>query len=94
MDDYQSLGFVGLGSMGVPMVENLIKKTSEITKVYVYDVVDDPVRQLCSQYPGRVEQGKNARNVAEKAVCKRPNLVAGVKCTCLCLLGYYNLHGS
>ena len=70
MEDLKSVGFIGLGLMGVPMVENVISKTKEGTRVYVNDVVHAPVKQLCEKYPQRVEQCATAREVADKAVCK------------------------
>jgi 3-hydroxyisobutyrate dehydrogenase-like beta-hydroxyacid dehydrogenase len=70
MSDHQSISFIGLGMMGVPMVENLIQKTSDSTKIYVYDVVKDSIRQLCSRHPDRVQEVAGAREAAENAVCR------------------------
>ena len=71
MENYKSIGFIGLGMMGVPMVENVIKKTSDDMRIYVNDVVEDPVKQLCEQYPDRVESCQTAKEIAEKSVCKK-----------------------
>jgi 3-hydroxyisobutyrate dehydrogenase len=70
MEGYKSIGFIGLGLMGVPMVENVIKKTSSDIRIYVNDVVEDAVKQLCEQYPDRVEKCDTAKDIAEKSVCK------------------------
>ena len=77
MENYKSIGFIGLGLMGVPMVENVIKKTNSNVRIYVNDVVEDPVKYLCDQYPDRVEKCETAKNIADKSVCKicfRPSL--------------------
>lgn len=71
MEKYKSIGFIGLGLMGVPMVENVIKKTGSDVRIYVNDVVEDPVKQLCDQYPDRVEKCDTAKAVANKSVCKK-----------------------
>ena len=69
MDNIKSIGFIGLGMMGVPMVENVIQKTD--VKIFVNDVVEAPVKHLCDQYPNRVQSRSNAREIAEVSVCKR-----------------------
>ena len=71
MDNYKSIGFIGVGMMGVPMVENVIKKTNDDVKIYVNDVVEEPVKQLCEQHPSRVESCSTAKAIADKSVCKR-----------------------
>jgi hypothetical protein len=67
--EYKGIGFIGLGMMGVPMIENLIRKTPPTTHFHVFDVSDEAVRQLCEQYPERVQSAKTSREVAERAVC-------------------------
>lgn len=64
----KSIGFIGLGLMGVPMLGNLIKKSGSSTRFFVFDVDEDSVGRLCDEYSGLVERGQNARDVAEKAV--------------------------
>lgn len=71
MYEYKSIGFIGLGMMGVPMVENLLRKTPNATKFYIFDVVDEAVKELCSRYAERAEQAENAKDVADKAVSTR-----------------------
>jgi len=68
-NEYGRIGFIGLGLMGLPMVENLIKKTSETTRFYVFDVSEEAVKKLCSEHSTRVESTKSSKEVAEKAVC-------------------------
>ncbi|KAF2809404.1 uncharacterized protein BDZ99DRAFT_417287 [Mytilinidion resinicola] len=63
----KSIGFVGLGVMGYPMVENLVKKLPQSVNVYVFDVVTQPMHMLSSQSNGKVEACGSAKGVAEKA---------------------------
>lgn len=41
-----TIGFIGIGNMGRPMAENLLKKTGQL---FVYDINDDAVRKLTDQ---------------------------------------------
>lgn len=68
-DEIKNIGFIGLGLMGLPMVQNLIKKTPESTKFFVYDVVEDVLKKLCDEHSTRAKAMKSSREVAEKAVC-------------------------
>jgi len=65
----ESYGFIGLGLMGLPMVRNLIKKTDDNTKFFVYDVSEKAVQELCKAQDGRVTGCKNSKEVAESSVC-------------------------
>lgn len=66
--DYKTVGFIGLGNMGYPMLENLIAKMSQSTKFYVFDVSSAIVEQMCSKHSGRVESKANAKEVTEQSV--------------------------
>lgn len=66
--EYRTLGFIGLGAMGAPMVGHLAKKLPEETRIYIFDVVDTLMDELCKKYPGKVYKGSNAKDVAEKSV--------------------------
>lgn len=63
-----SVGFVGLGVMGLPMVENLIKKLPADTRFYVFDVSKHAMEALSAQHPSQVEICSDAREVADKSV--------------------------
>ncbi|QDS71541.1 hypothetical protein FKW77_005368 [Venturia effusa] len=67
-DQIKSIGFIGLGLMGLPMAQNLVKKTSHSTKLFVYDVVDDVLKTFCEEHPLRVTAMRSSREVAERAV--------------------------
>jgi 3-hydroxyisobutyrate dehydrogenase len=71
MDEISSIGFIGLGLMGLPMVQNLIKKTPETTKFFMYDVVEDALNGFCDEHSTRAQATKSSREVAEKAVCTK-----------------------
>jgi hypothetical protein len=94
MGSYKSVGFIGLGMMGVPMVENLIRKSTEDILIYVNDVAEEPVKQLCEKYSDRVISRKTAKDIADVAVCK----IRPFRDMCGCLsdkeLGYHHFHGT
>jgi 3-hydroxyisobutyrate dehydrogenase len=63
-----SVGFIGLGLMGKPMVENLAKKLPSGTCINVHDVLAAAVDELCSSYPERVFRCGSAKEVTEQSV--------------------------
>lgn len=65
---YTAIGFIGLGTMGYPMVENLVKKLRSQTRVYVFDVSEEAMVRITTQYEGRVHSCHNAKEVAQKSV--------------------------
>lgn len=68
MQDYRAVGFIGLGAMGAPMVGHLAAKLPAGVSIYVFDVVQRVVDELCAQHPGRLFPASSARDVAEKSV--------------------------
>lgn len=67
--EFKKLGFIGLGAMGRPMLEHLANKLPSESRIWVYDVFEKVVDELCSQYPDRVLKGKSAKDVAQQVVC-------------------------
>lgn len=67
-DDFHTVGFIGLGAMGMPMVQNLAKKLPAASHIFVHDVSQDAVQQLVAEFPDRVSACNSAREVAEKTV--------------------------
>jgi 3-hydroxyisobutyrate dehydrogenase len=67
--EYTSIGWIGLGLMGVPMVENLLAKTPESCQYYLFDVMTKPVEELAAKYPNRVHKCQSSKEVADKSVC-------------------------
>jgi 3-hydroxyisobutyrate dehydrogenase len=68
MSEYTSLGFIGLGAMGKPMAEQLATKLPSTTKIIVYDVIEDAIKELVEKYPGKVIAETSPKNVAENSV--------------------------
>jgi hypothetical protein len=67
--EFKKLGFIGLGAMGVPMLSNLAKKLPEDSRIWVYDVVEQTVDDVCAEFPSKVLKGRSAKDVAQQAVC-------------------------
>lgn len=63
-----AVGFIGLGAMGKPMAGHLANKLPTTTRIYVFDVVESVVDEICSQFPEKVFRGESAKDVAEKSV--------------------------
>lgn len=63
-----SVGFIGLGAMGKPMVINLARNLPPKSQIYVHDTVDAPVNELCTRLPDIVVKSVSAKDVAEKSV--------------------------
>lgn len=66
--EFKTLGFIGLGAMGRPMLEHLANKLPSESRIWVYDVFEKVVDELCAQYPERVLKGKSAKDVAQQVV--------------------------
>jgi hypothetical protein len=64
----KSVGWVGLGLMGYPMVTNPLKKLPEDTQFFVYDVVKESVDKFVGEGGGRVHACANSKEVADKSV--------------------------
>lgn len=68
LNDFITLGFIGLGAMGKPMLEHLAKKLPEDSRLWVYDVVEAVMDEVCAAFPDRVYKGTNAADVAQHTV--------------------------
>lgn len=69
--DFNTLGFIGLGAMGRPMLEHLANKLPPESRIWAYDIVEQVVDDVCAQFPDRVLKSKSAKDVAQKAVCTK-----------------------
>lgn len=67
---FKKLGFIGLGAMGKPMVSHLAKKLPADSRIWVYDVVEKVVDELCAEFPERIVKGANANDVAQQVVSR------------------------
>jgi 3-hydroxyisobutyrate dehydrogenase-like beta-hydroxyacid dehydrogenase len=65
---FRKLGFIGLGAMGRPMVSHLARKLPSESRIWVYDVVEKVIDELCAEFPDKVVKGKNAKDVAQQVV--------------------------
>lgn len=64
----KSIGWIGLGLMGNPMIRNLLKKMSEDTQFFIHDVVRESVDKLVEEGKGRVHACESSVEVADKSV--------------------------
>jgi 3-hydroxyisobutyrate dehydrogenase-like beta-hydroxyacid dehydrogenase len=65
---FERFGFIGLGAMGKPMVTHLANKLPPGSRIWVYDVVQEVVEDLCAEFPERIVKGVNAKDVAQQVV--------------------------
>ncbi|KAK4216952.1 NAD binding domain of 6-phosphogluconate dehydrogenase-domain-containing protein [Rhypophila decipiens] len=66
-NQYFSLGFIGLGAMGKPMVTNLVLAVEPGAQVYVHDIATSVVEDLVGAHSGTIVGCASAKEVAEKA---------------------------
>ena len=64
----KTFGFIGLGAMGTPMVENLATKLPTETQIYVFDVIEKAVDHLRSQHPTKILKTQSAKEVTYSSV--------------------------
>ena len=64
----KSIGWIGLGLMGNPMIRNLLKKMSEDTQFHIHDVVRESVDKLVEEGQGRIHACESSVEVADKSV--------------------------
>ncbi|KAI0597409.1 3-hydroxyisobutyrate dehydrogenase [Biscogniauxia sp. FL1348] len=62
-----SIGFIGLGAMGKPMVGNLVKRLPLGSRVFVHDVVEASMDDLYASYPSVIVKSTNAKEVTESS---------------------------
>ncbi|KAF2871636.1 NAD binding domain of 6-phosphogluconate dehydrogenase-domain-containing protein [Massariosphaeria phaeospora] len=64
--EFKTLGFIGLGAMGKPMLTHLANKLPSESQIYVFDVAEKVVDEVCAQFPNRVHKASSARDVAQQ----------------------------
>ena len=69
----KTLGFCGLGAMGAPMVGHLASKLPDETQIYVFDVAEAMMDQVCRDH-SRLLRAKNGQDVADKSVRYRSTI--------------------
>ena len=92
-DDHAQIGFIGLGAMGMPMARHLATKLPPERHIYVFDVAQLLVDQLCAEFPNKVFKSENAREVAIKTVWQYFRSYSA-SLTDSVILGHYNINGS
>lgn len=65
----QNVGWIGLGLMGLPMAQNLLRKMDKSTNFYVYDVIQESIDEFVKAGDGRVKACSSSKEVADKSVC-------------------------
>jgi 3-hydroxyisobutyrate dehydrogenase-like beta-hydroxyacid dehydrogenase len=70
---FETLGFIGLGAMGSPMARHLATKLPSESRIWVYDVAEHLLDDICAAFPGRVVKGDNAKHVAQHVVSRLAN---------------------
>jgi 3-hydroxyisobutyrate dehydrogenase len=90
INEFEKLGFIGLGAMGKPMLSHLARKLPPESRIWVYDVVELMVDEACAEFPDRVLKGSSARDVATQVVGISYNVSIGA----LTSTGYDNDHGT
>jgi 3-hydroxyisobutyrate dehydrogenase-like beta-hydroxyacid dehydrogenase len=69
---FKTIGFIGLGAMGKPMLAHLADKLPASSEIWVYDVVESVVDEVCSTFPNRVHKAVSSADVAEHSVRHPP----------------------
>ena len=65
---HNAVGFIGLGAMGRPMVTHLAEKLPTESRIYVFDVAEKLVDELCAEFPQKLHKASSAKDVAQQAV--------------------------
>ena len=63
---YSTLGFIGLGAMGEPMIGNLARKLPDC-RIHVYDVSKEAMDKISARYP-QVKTCRSSKETAEESV--------------------------
>jgi 3-hydroxyisobutyrate dehydrogenase-like beta-hydroxyacid dehydrogenase len=66
--EFRTLGFVGLGAMGKPMLMHLANKLPEESRIYVFDLEEKLVDEVSANFPNKVFKGSSAKEVAQQVV--------------------------
>ncbi|KAK0109376.1 hypothetical protein ONS96_003191 [Cadophora gregata f. sp. sojae] len=65
-ESYESIGFIGLGAMGLPMARHLANKLPQDTLIYVFDVADEVMNTFSAEYPKKIVKCGSAKDVAKQ----------------------------
>lgn len=63
-----SVGFIGLGAMGMWMATHLAEKLPSNVMIHVYDIVPALMEDIGSKHPGKILGCSSPSEVAERSV--------------------------
>jgi 3-hydroxyisobutyrate dehydrogenase-like beta-hydroxyacid dehydrogenase len=63
-----SVGFIGLGAMGLPMAKRICQRLTGGVQLFAFDIVSANVDQLVDSHKDTVVRCNSVREVAEKSV--------------------------
>ncbi|KAF2722999.1 hypothetical protein K431DRAFT_244130 [Polychaeton citri CBS 116435] len=63
----RTVGWIGLGNMGLPMITNLLEKMDDEVEFYVHDILPELTQKVIDKGNGRIHKCKNAREVADRS---------------------------
>jgi len=67
-EDIKNFGFIGLGLMGKPMSINLASKLQADQHLFIFDLLESAMTEVCETKPDAITQCKSPQDVANKAV--------------------------
>lgn len=76
----KSIGWIGLGTMGLPMARNLLRKLPVDTQFHVYDVSNECMTSFTSADSTRLHACENSADVARNAVCLARQIWPATSC--------------
>ena len=67
--DTDSIGFIGLGAMGMWMAIHLAEKLPPTTRICIFDIVTILMEDFCALYPDKAVRCSSPKDVADQSVC-------------------------
>ncbi|KAJ5522789.1 hypothetical protein N7513_013362 [Penicillium frequentans] len=68
LTDPDSIGFIGLGAMGMWMADHLAEKLPPTTHLFIYDIITPLMNELYAKYPQKVVRCVSPKDVADQSV--------------------------
>lgn len=68
LTDPDSIGFIGLGAMGMEMAEHLAERLPPSTRLYIFDIITPLMNELFAKYPQKVVRCVSPKDVADQSV--------------------------
>ncbi|KAJ5914887.1 hypothetical protein N7504_003770 [Penicillium tannophilum] len=67
LTDPDSIGFIGLGAMGMWMADHLAEKLPPTTRLFIYDIITPLMNELYAKYPQKVVRCVSPKDVADQS---------------------------